>query len=464
MLYRCVNPNCAISISGALFPLAGNCGACGSMLKPTQEFGQFQKVIDEKVDHQITQSEELLQQISDSVPGALLKYKLNIDGTDEVLYISDQSNGVWGVTAEEAMHDVGKLWARIHPEDITKMAESVAYSAENLSFWNQNWRICFDDFVRWVNGRGMPVRQADGSTVWNTILLDITELQSVKEDLLSLNSELEKRVVQRTKSLEKTNSKLTERTEELEKALNDLKATEMQLIRSEKMATLGALTAGVAHELNNPLNFIKGGATTIAQHLKEEHADNEDLMDMLAMVNEGVERVAGIVKSLNQFTRSSEKNNQRCNLHGIIDNCLTVLHNQTKNNITIERDYTEKPFEMIANEGKLHQLFLDIISNSIDAIMEKDLPQGTISITSDVKRKMVVVRVKDDGMGIKKSNLKKVTEPFFSTKQSQGTGLGLSISMAIVGEHHGKLALESEWKKGTEVTITLPQGTDQKNL
>ena len=268
-------------------------------------------------------------------------------------------------------------------------------------------------------------------------------VQERTEELAATNEELTS-----------TNEELLNQREELEAVLTNLKKTRKQLVQSEKMASLGVLASGVAHEINNPLNFIKGGVVGIEQYFDENLRDKkEDVGPLIDGINEGIDRAAKIVKSLNHYSRKSGSKFQKCDMHEIIDNCIVMLQNQTKNRIEVQKAYTEKDHYIEGNEGKLHQVMINVLSNSVQAIKGK----GIINIKTQASEKKMVIIVKDTGQGISKENLSKVFDPFFTTKDpGEGTGLGLSITYSILEEHNGTIDIESKVGEGATVIIQLP--------
>lgn len=296
------------------------------------------------------------------------------------------------------------------------------------------------------------------------ILAIIRDINEKKEDEMQLKlyrTHLKELVWQRTKELEDVNSELTDsnkklanQKKELQKTLNELESTQEQLIHSEKMASIGVLAAGVAHEINNPLNFIQGGAVGIEQYILEylpEHADNLNLL--INGINEGVQRAAKIVSSLNQYSRKDSGIYKDCDIHAIVDNSLVMLENKLKGKIAIDKNYVQENFNIKGNDGQLHQVILNLLTNSVQAIKNK----GEISIRTYLKEKQLYLSIKDSGEGIKPEILKKIFDPFFTTKQvGEGTGLGLSICSKIIADHKGKLKIKSEYGEGTEAIIKLP--------
>lgn len=243
---------------------------------------------------------------------------------------------------------------------------------------------------------------------------------------------------------------------ELKNNIEELKATQEQLIQTEKMASLGILTAGVAHEINNPLNFISGAYEGMRIHYEETACclHHDEVGHLLKNLKSGVDKVSGIVKSLRQFSRDNNDYEEDCLIHQILENCITMLNNQLKHRIQIEKQYYNGEEVVIkGNAGKLHQVFLNILSNASDAISHK----GNIKLTTVLKNKNVIIEISDSGEGINKENLKKITDPFFTTKApGKGTGLGLSIAYNIIQKHRGAIEFESEPEKGTVVRVILP--------
>ena len=291
--------------------------------------------------------------------------------------------------------------------------------------------------------------------------INITEKKKIEEELIKHRKNLELLVAERTEelgaaneALMTSNHELLLQREELQSTLDDLNQTQKQLIESEKMASLGILSAGIAHEINNPLNFIKGGIGGIESYLTDKENDKtEDITPLLNAVNLGVERVEKIVASLSHFSRQTESITEKCNIHEVIDNCLVMMQNQIKHLAVIEKHYTDKQFDLIGNDGKLHQAFLNIISNSLHALKNK----GIISIFTEVRAQKLLITISDNGHGIDQEHLSKIFDPFFTTKEpGKGTGLGLSITYKIIQEHKGQIHFESEVGKGTTVVISLP--------
>jgi signal transduction histidine kinase len=269
------------------------------------------------------------------------------------------------------------------------------------------------------------------------------ELKETKEETLQLNEELSS-----------TNDQLFSQNEKLEKTLKELKKAQTQLIQSEKMASVGTLTAGIAHEINNPLNFIQGGKLAIENYIEDNLSEHTNkLQPLFEIIETGIDRASNIVHSLNRFNRNSEDSKEVCDIHSILDNCLIMIQGQLKNRVSIIKEYSKDEIRFSGNESKIHQVFINILTNAEQAIENT----GDIYIKTWLNNKYVCTEIQDTGCGIDKENIKKITDPFFTTKDpGKGTGLGLSIAYNIIKEHNGELIYNSSSGKGTIVTIKFP--------
>jgi signal transduction histidine kinase len=252
----------------------------------------------------------------------------------------------------------------------------------------------------------------------------------------------------------KNEIELQQNNEELKTKIEELNVAQQQLIQAEKMASLGILTAGVAHEINNPLNFIKGGIIGIEKYFKknlDEHSIK--VAPLINAINVGVKRASDIVSRLSLYSRRDDLPPRNCDMHTIIENCLLMIHNQIKDKTEIQKHFTNLPYKLIGNEGKLHQAIFNLIINACQSI-EKN---GIISITTNIIDNYFIISIVDNGCGIEKENLGRIFDPFYTTKDpGKGTGLGLSIVYYIIHEHNGFLKIESEIDKGTKAIIKLP--------
>lgn len=239
-----------------------------------------------------------------------------------------------------------------------------------------------------------------------------------------------------------------------------IKDVESQLIQMEKMASLGTLAAGIAHEINNPLSFLISNLESLRDFVKyfsdepsvdEQHKKTllEDFLPMTEESLEGALRIKKIVSDLRTFSRHSETKKSRLDINQILESTLTIIWNEIKYKTTIFKDYQAKS-AILGDSTQLSQVFLNILINATQAIAEK----GTITLSSYEDEKNVYIKISDTGCGITAENLLKVFDPFFSTKK--GPGLGLSVSYNIIKQHGGDIKAESAPGKGTTFTIALP--------
>lgn len=249
-------------------------------------------------------------------------------------------------------------------------------------------------------------------------------------------------------------NQINQQRDELETALRELKDTQVQLINSEKMASLGQLIAGVAHEINTPLASINSNNAIIAKFIKK--IDAEDLAETLKEINEldreAVTRISNIVKSLKKFVRLDEAELQEADINKELDLTLDLIRHETKNKIEVIKNYSELPL-IKCYPNMLNQVFMNILINACQSIKE----QGQIVITTLFKDKNLIVKIKDTGVGIKHDQLDKIFSAGYTTKGvGIGTGLGLAISQKIIQKHEGEITVSSEIGKGSEFTITIP--------
>ena len=274
------------------------------------------------------------------------------------------------------------------------------------------------------------------------------------------------------------NKELESKKEVLEKTLQKLTETQSQLIHSEKMASLGVLTAGVAHEINNPVNYINSGVeglksvtsqiTKLVSEYTNKNADEKTKKELDFLTNgiktlttniqTGVKRTTEIIKSLNTFSHIDNDELSLADIHENIDSTTTLLYNQYKNRIKVIKNYNNIP-KIYCYPSKLNQVFMNLISNAIQSIKN----EGTITITTSFddrnlkNNKYIKISIKDTGVGISEDLHSKIFEPFFTTKQvGSGTGLGLSITHGIIKQHNGKIDFTSSIEKGTEFKLYLP--------
>lgn len=322
---------------------------------------------------------------------------------------------------------------------------------------------------------------SENDVAYSRVLLtmtNVTRLRKIESELRKHQENLEELVKERTdeigtlneelrvqneqlfdtnEELITTNEELTRQKQKLDMALDELKHTQMQMVQSEKMASLGILTSGIAHEINNPLNFIQSGLYALELTIEEASIQKEvvnDLQSIIEKMNIGVKRSSAIVKSLNMFSRKDSHVIRKCNIHEIIDNTLLILNHEIKGKCEVHKFFTDQKYVLEGNDENLHQVFLNIIMNAVQALHE----DGELTIRTEViDNNQLKIKVSDTGRGINKEIMDRIYDPFFTTKEpGEGVGMGLSIVYKIIKEHQGTIQYISELNKGTDVIITLP--------
>lgn len=248
--------------------------------------------------------------------------------------------------------------------------------------------------------------------------------------------------------------KNAQNVKELKQALDELKETQLQLINSEKMASLGQLVAGIAHEINTPVASMKSNNDIMSKLVPK--IPDENIKQMFEQLNsidkEAIDRISKIVVSLKKFVRLDEAELQEADINKEMDLTLEIIRHEIKNKVEIEKNYSQIPL-IKCYPNMLNQVFTNILVNACQSIETK----GKITITTEFADNNLVVKIKDNGKGISKENLNKIFTAGYTTKGvGVGTGLGLAISQKIIDKHKGKIRVISELGLGTEFIITIP--------
>lgn len=388
-------------------------------------------------ERQLRESEERFRQIADNIQEV---FWLEDSSSGNVLYVSRVFRDIWG-RAESDLYADPQLWFEaMHPEDREYAADRMSAAAH--SDVNIEYRIVRpDDTIRWVRMRLFPIHDARGRIYRRAgIAADITDFKQAAEQA---------------------------------------RLQREQLVQADKMASLGVLVSGVAHEINNPNNLITLNAGLLTRFWEcfapvvQVHADEVDARQLggLTMQEalgkfqgliEGIEggavRIKRIVGDLRNFARAdSGLLNETVSVPSMIDAAVAIVHNLVKNSTDHFSVVHEPNLPAVrGNTQKLEQVLINLITNACHALENKD---GAIEVaaTYEAEQRHVTVTVSDTGSGIPAALLKKVMDPFYTSKRERGgTGLGLSVSYSIVNEHGGTLTIESEEGTGTTVRIALP--------
>ncbi len=339
------------------------------------------------------------------------------------------------------------------------------------------------DHGRWLFFTAAPLYDASGQRIGAIeTLQDVTHRRQAEEDLRRYQNELEHLVAQRTTELAEANTELKNERQELQQLLARMEATQHQLLQSEKMAAIGQLAAGVAHEINNPVGFVNsnlGTLKTYVERLLELLATHEkaaagqvdrstldaarqaadldflkdDLPALIVESQDGLNRVTRIVQDLKDFSRVDQAESQLADLNAALESTLNVVWNELKYKAEVIRELAPLP-EVECVPAQINQVFMNLLVNAAQAIETR----GRITVRSGTQDGLVWFEVEDTGKGMPAEVRKRIFEPFFTTKPvGKGTGLGLSISYDIVVKKHGgRFDVQSEPGQGTTFRFWLP--------
>ena len=317
------------------------------------------------------------------------------------------------------------------------------------------------------------LKNADKELLISEFKLERTD--KVKRTTAILLEETIDELESKRKDIEETNNALS-------KSLDDLKATQSQLIQAEKMASLGELTAGIAHEIQNPLNFVNNFSEVSKELLEElkEEIDNGDFEEVKAIANDVIsnlekinhhgKRADGIVKGMLQHSRKNKGEKEATDVNALVDEYLRLAYHGLRAkdksfNATLETAYDDTIGVIDIVPQDIGRVVLNLITNAFYACTEKakisedNTYKPTVAVTTKRTEggKMIAISVKDNGNGIPKEVIEKIFQPFFTTKPTgQGTGLGLSLSYDIVKAHGGDLRVYTDLNQGTEFVISIP--------
>ena len=401
-----------------------------------------------------------------------------ITGTDgNIEYVNNYFTQLTGYSKEEAIgNNLDFLKVTGESEDTNrKMLQAVTAGEQ----WSGELHILKKSGeLYWEYASISPLKNDAAETIsCIAIKQDITERKLAEENIIRLNAELEQRVRERTAALETSNR-------QLENAYTDLQAAQSKMLQQEKMASIGQLAAGVAHEINNPMGFITSNLTSLDKYvvklkdfisrqsdllqngkgdhelerLKEKRKELkidfilEDIKDLTRESLSGAERVKKIVQDLKSFSRVDQAEYKQADINECIESTINIVWNELKYKATITREYGEIPLT-ICYPQQLNQVFMNILMNAANAI-EK---QGQITVRTWKDDGSILASVCDTGCGMASEIMKRIFEPFFTTKEvGKGTGLGLSITYDIIKNHGGEITVQSEIGKGSCFTIRIP--------
>lgn len=269
------------------------------------------------------------------------------------------------------------------------------------------------------------------------VFRDVTEKKNMERELITKHSELQSAYIK----LEKTNA--------------ELQATQQALVQAGKMAALGELATGIAHELNQPLQGIRG----YAQELKSLVTSNAEVETGFKEIISSVDKMAQIIQYLRAFVRKSVEKHEMTDVHTVIEEAIKMLARQfSARGIEVHREFHINLPKIYANPLQLEQVFINLATNARDAIEATGRGRGKVSVCTRDVGKFVEIVFQDDGIGMDEKTRSKAFNPFFTTKDvGKGMGLGLSLSFGMISKIHGSMVIESELGKGTAFVIRIPK-------
>lgn len=381
------------------------------------------------------------------------------------------TNAVAGESNEQYLREYGQIVASKLEEKVKELEEALSLGVQA----EEALHCQADELEQEVIER----QAAQESLQEQTLLLEkeIEERRKAQNELQIINEKLEQRVQERT-------AELNQRNAEVQQAYDDLKKIQAQLLQQDKMASIGQLAAGVAHEINNPMGYIISNLGSLGKYVEKltayldadekmlsgcdpairQQAAQErqkykighicsDMPNLIAESSDGAERVRQIVQHLKSFSRVDGTEFSNADINEGLESTLSIAWNELKYKATVNKEYGLLP-RVWCNLGQLNQVFLNILVNAAHAIED----HGEIGITTWEENGFVKIAISDTGSGIPPENMTRIFDPFFTTKEvGKGTGLGLAIAYDIVvNKHGGNITVTSEVGAGTTFTIILP--------
>ena len=393
-----------------------------------------------------------LQYLIDNTPAIV--YSSVPSGDFKLTFVSKNAYHVLGYPPEEMLADPNFWFDHLHPEDAPNIFSSLAQLfVEGERTYEYRFRTASGEYL-WMHDQLRLIRDENGTPI--EVIGSLSDISARKH-----------------------------MEQEQECLIARLREAHDQLLQSEKMASIGQLAAGVAHEINNPLGFVNSNMGTLKKYINTllavvgangravaqmapgtplaarvdaigREADlaflKEDVPDLVKESLEGLKRVREIVQALKDFSHVGEADWQPADLHAGLDSTLNIVANEIKYKATVEKRYGSLP-EVTCLPSQLNQVFMNLLVNAAHAIEES----GIITISTGVDGDWVWVAISDTGCGIPPQNLNRIFEPFFTTKPvGSGTGLGLSLSYSTVSKHGGRIDVDSRIGVGTTFTVRLP--------
>ncbi len=465
--------------SGMIGVVEGKIYLNGEVPKP-EEINVFLKWLGSKAEAEIFRSDYLGEQFAPAI-----NYTDIVAGVLTTALSKDMRNCIIWVRKEKPRT---VNWAGKYEEGFVRNSAGGYRLTPRKSFdiWTESWsgRCTPWTIVEYGIASMLSLALPESLSQKSKLEEEQKRLKQAEEDLRESRHQLEAKVIERTADLKTANAALQAEKVQQEKLNKKLSESNNQLLQSEKMASIGQLAAGVAHEINNPIGFVSSNLQTLKNYISDlllllsSYEDSEgdmmparrealaelkrkidfaylrgDVINLLSESTDGMQRVKKIVQDLKSFSHVGETQKQWSSLEQGLDSTLNVIWNELKYKSEVIKEYSGIPqIECIASQ--LNQVFMNLLMNAVQAIED----HGRITIRTGQQDDSVWVEVEDTGKGIKPEHIKHIFDPFFTTKPvGKGTGLGLSLSYDIVKKHGGRIEVRSEMGKGSVFRVVIPK-------
>lgn len=382
----------------------------------------------------LRQSEAMLRKMTDTIPGAVFEYRLAPDGTESCPFVSPGISSLLGIPLQDTPTKLDFLWSMV-PWYRDRIRAALQHSKEMLSPFNEEYCIKTPQGqLKWLFVSGTPQRNEDESTSWYSVVMDITERKEVENALRQSEARLQKQA-------ESIREQVEQRTAEL-------RLSQERLQRSERLASIGTLAAGIAHELNNPV----GGILLSAEAALIPPTSSEKARNTFEKIIQYAERSKEIIDNIRKFASAQPIPKEIRDVAAVIHRAVSqVMLEYEKRGCGLTVSIEKEPLMVAINETAIEQAAVNLLHNALQSSATH------VIITVDTSEKDTRIRIKDDGCGIPEETLGNLFDPFFTTRRSQGgTGLGLSIVHRIIQDHAGTIDVVSSVGKGATFTIHLP--------
>ena len=378
------------------------------------------------------QARNLLAQVAARVPGVVYQYRVRPDGSSCFPYASEAIRQIYGVAPEEVANDASPVFAVLHPEDLERVATSIAVSRADLTPWDCEYRVRHaDGSVRWLHGNALPQLEADGGVLWHGFITDCTARKDAEQERESLSA---------------------------------------QLREAQKMQAIGTLAGGIAHDFNNITGVILGNAELARQDL----GDNPSALESLSQIRAAAERARDLTRQILSFSRRQPTARRTVRLQPRIENVLQLLRSTLLTPSTIHCHFEPDTPLICADLVQLDQVLINLLTNAAQAMgaqpgridMRVDCFEDPVSpepgAAARPPARFARIRISDTGLGMNDAQLQRIFEPFYTTKPvDEGTGLGLSVVYGIMQAHDGRVSVASLPGRGSTFTVLFPAASGE---